>query len=97
MEEDIGKLEQIIFEETTTIGIRHIQMERTVLVRSIKKIQTSLGEAQVKVCRFKNENRIYPEYASVARLCKLHEMSYQEIYHRIQKEAEQIEVLNEGV
>lgn len=35
--EDIEKLESIIFRETTTIGIRRVEMERTVLKREIKK------------------------------------------------------------
>jgi len=37
-EADIETLEQIIFEETTTIGIRRIQMESTGLKRTIKRM-----------------------------------------------------------
>ncbi len=92
-EEDIDKLEQIIFEETTTIGIRRIQMERTVLERKIIKKQTSLGEVQVKVCKFKSENKIYPEYSSVVELCKKHKMTYQDVFHKIQEECKGIEIL----
>ena len=87
-EEDIEKLEQIIFEETTTIGIRRVQMERSVLKREIKKVQTSLGEAQVKICKIESGNRVYPEYSSVTELCKKHKMSFQDVYHQIQKECE---------
>lgn len=36
-EEDVSKLEDIIFEETTTIGIRKQKMERSILKREIKK------------------------------------------------------------
>ena len=89
--EDIEKLEQIIFEETTTIGIRHVQMERSVLKREIKKVQTSLGEAQVKICKIESENRIYPEYSSVAELCKKHHMSFQDVFYIIQKESEEVQ------
>jgi uncharacterized protein (TIGR00299 family) protein len=92
-EEDIRMLEQIIFEETTTIGIRRIEMERTVLKREIKNIQTSLGEAQVKVCKLEAGDRIYPEYSSVINLCKKHQISYQDVYNLIQNEYKEAEVL----
>jgi len=85
-EADIQRLEQIIFEETTTIGIRRTMMERTVLKREIKLIQTSLGEAQVKICHLESGDRIYPEYSSVTLLCKKHQISYQDVYNLIQKE-----------
>jgi len=89
-EEDIEKLEQIIFEETTTIGIRRIQMERSILRREIKIFQTSLGEAQVKICKIDSGKRIYPEYSSVSDLCKKHKMSFQDVFHLIQKECEEL-------
>ena len=85
---DIETLEQIIFEETTTIGIRRIQMESTGLKRSVRKIKTSLGEAQVKVCELESGKRIYPEYASVVELCEKHRLAYQDAYHIIKKECE---------
>ena len=82
-EEDIEKFEQIIFEETTTIGIRKQKMEMTMLKTEIKIIDTSLGKAQVKICDFKNEKRIYPEYNSIVEICKKSGKSYQEIYQFI--------------
>ena len=44
-ETKIAELEQIIFEETTTIGIRRIPVERSVLDRQIQKVMTPLREA----------------------------------------------------
>ena len=82
-EEDIEKFEQIIFEETTTIGIRKQKIEMTMLKTELKIIDTSLGKAQVKICDFKNEKRIYPEYNSIVEICKKSGKSYQEIYQFI--------------
>lgn len=65
LEKDIEILENIIFEETTTIGIRRIPVERSVLKRRIEKIMTSLGEAEVKICLLKEKEKVYPEYESV--------------------------------
>ena len=87
--EDIDKLEQIIFEETTTIGIRRMKMERTVLDRKIRTVHTPLGEARVKVCQLHTGSRNYPEYGSVVELCKEHQLSYQDAWRLIQKAAEE--------
>lgn len=83
-ETKIAELEQIIFEETTTIGIRRSPVERSVLDRQIQKVMTPLGEAEVKVCRIGQKKKIYPEYESVVKLCKEHNMTYQEVYDLIQ-------------
>ncbi len=79
-ETKIAELEQIIFEETTTIGIRRIPVERSVLDRQIQKVMTPLGEAEVKVCQKGQKKKIYPEYESVVKLCKEHHMTYQEVF-----------------
>lgn len=84
--EDIEKLEEIIFKETTTIGIRRQSMERSVLKRELIKVQTTLGEAQIKVCQLPSGKRYYPEYSSVKELCKNSGLSYQEVYHLIKRE-----------
>lgn len=85
-EEDIEKLEEIIFRETTTIGIRRQKMERSVLKRKVQTITTSLGEAKVKLCYMENSVRAYPEYESVRELCRKHRLSFQEVYQRIAEE-----------
>ena len=85
-EEDIEKLEEIIFKETTTIGIRKIKMERSILKREIKTVNTSLGEVKVKICALSSCKRVYPEYDSIIEICKKYDMSYQDVYNTIIKE-----------
>lgn len=88
-EESIPMLEQIIFEETTTIGIRKNRVERSVLKRTFDTVQISEGEARVKLCQVpdrdgvKSIQRCYPEYESVVQLCRASGKSYQEIYQEI--------------
>lgn len=84
---DIEKLEEIIFMETTTIGIRRQRMERTILKRDCKKVMTSLGEAAVKVCENDKFKRMYPEYKSVVELCKANNKSFQEVYKLVERES----------
>lgn len=75
----ISGLEQIIFEETTTIGIRRVEMERTVLNREIRMADTEFGKMKVKVCG----NRIYPEYEYLAAVCREKGIPYIEAYNKV--------------
>ena len=79
-EEDMEALQEIIFRETTTIGIRYTKMERTVLKREQRTVETPLGTAEVKVCTFHGEEYCYPEYESVARLSREMGISYRKAY-----------------
>ena len=99
LEEDIPALEEIIFSETTTIGIRRVRMERSILQRRLCTVQTSLGEVQVKECRVPcctggeltgaAENRCYPEYESVRAICRETGRSYQDVTRQILHELAQ--------
>ena len=82
-EEDIETLQNIIFEETTTIGIRYGIMERTILPRETRTLPTPWGEVQVKVCTLNGKEQLYPEYESVAQLSREKEIPFAEIYRYI--------------
>lgn len=81
--DQVTDMEKILFKETTTIGIRRQEMERTVLQREKQTVKTSLGEAEVKVCRFGGKEYFYPEYESVKKLCEKTGTSYKEAYHQV--------------
>lgn len=84
---EVRKLEEIIFRETTTIGIRRVRMERSILVREMKEVSTSLGTARVKVCTVGTEERIYPEYDSVAEICSRTGKAFREVFSLIERES----------
>lgn len=88
-ERSVERMEQIIFEETTTIGIRRIPMERTTLLRECRTVQTPLGEAKVKVCKRQGVKRCFPEYDSVTALCRAHGLHYHDVYQLIQRIGEE--------
>lgn len=83
--ENISILEQIIFDETTTIGVRRVEMERTVLSREKRAADTSLGKLAVKACG----GRIYPEYESLAAVCREKGIPYLDTYNRVYAELNQ--------
>lgn len=82
-EEHRQTMEEILFAETTTIGVRRVWMERTVLQRELRTVETPWGAAQVKVCTLSGGKRAYPEHDSVAALAKASGRPYQEIYQTI--------------
>lgn len=83
-ESEREKLENLIFSETTTIGIRRVEMERTILQREIQKKDTPVGTAIVKACTLPDGNiRYYPEYENVVELAERNQLSFRETYDRI--------------
>ena len=76
-EADISEMEKIIFENTTTIGVRRVKMERTVLPREIKTVLTEYGEVEVKLCG----ERTYPEYESVRKICREKNLPFGTVYN----------------
>ena len=91
-EDLISVMEEILFRETTTIGIRRAAMERTILNREGRSVVTPYGEARVKMCELPGTQgiwRCYPEYDSVTALCKVSGLSYPDMYQHILKAWEQ--------
>lgn len=81
---DIHKLQNIIFAETTTIGIRRCAMERTILKRHMEKALTPYGEIDIKVCELPDGGRkYYPEYESVKEICKANKVSYMDVINKL--------------
>lgn len=82
-EEKVRRLERVIFENTTTIGIRRVKMERTILKREVRTISTPYGLAKVKICQSESGQTVYPEYESIAQLSRKSGKSYLEMYQLI--------------
>jgi hypothetical protein len=72
-------MEEILFNETTTIGLRCQEMERRVMAREICTVDTVYGSAKVKLCTYGSIRKIYPEYDSVAELARKTGKNFDEI------------------
>ena len=91
--ESIERLEQILFKETTTIGIRRIKMERTVLERQIETLHLKIGDIKVKKCTLLDGTiRAYPEYETVAELARKTGLAIQDIIQEIYKTLDTMEI-----
>lgn len=82
--EDRAMMETVIFRNTTTIGIRMQQMQRTRLERQILAVETPWGIADVKCCTHGQDIYYYPENDSVSALARKESIGFPEMYHMIQ-------------
>lgn len=89
-EEKAAVLEEIIFLETTTIGIRRRKESRTILERELLAINTPYGMAQVKKVWLKDMVRVYPEYEWAKETAKKTGIPLREIYKAIEMAAETV-------
>ena len=68
---DVLRMEEIILSETTTIGIRRQEMERTCLPRAIETVETPWGDVLVKTVRLPDgTQRTTPEYEACAAIAR---------------------------
>lgn len=75
--------EEILFRETTTLGIRSSIQQRSILQREIQKVSTSYGEVRVKIARKNSDiTNVQPEYEDCAQLAQENNVSWREI-HRL--------------
>jgi len=80
---DLDKIEdcqKMIFQETSTIGIRQQIQNRSILAREIKTVSTKYGDVRVKIAR--NDSQIFnlqPEYEDCLTLAKKHNIPLQKM------------------
>lgn len=79
-ESDRQRMERIVFEETSTVGIRRVAMDRTVMDRRIDEVNTPIGRVQVKVCTIDGIEKSHPEYESLAAICREKGIPFRDAY-----------------
>lgn len=71
--EDADKLAQIIFAETTTLGVRRRQENRHVLARKWQTVSTRFGDVRIKIASLNGTVSSYaPEYEDCRRIAAEH-------------------------
>jgi len=83
------KICDIIFSETTTLGVRYRLEARTVLKREVEVMQTSLGNVRVKKAFYKDVATIKPEFEDMNRLAVEKGIPLKQVYSIILGELKQ--------
>jgi hypothetical protein len=76
--------ERILFQETSTLGIRQRYQERTVLMRQSTTVETAYGVARVKIAKLGENNfKIQPEYQDCAALAQAHQVPFHLVWSAV--------------
>lgn len=82
--------EELLFRETTTLGIRHTLQQRSALGREVQTVQTDYGPVRLKLAWFNPQTvnpapqlvNVQPEYEDCAQLARQYQVPWREI-HRL--------------
>lgn len=82
----VATCEAIVFQETSTLGIRRAQQERRILSRELQSVQTPYGSVRVKVAWAEQQGdrvlNVQPEYEDCAQIARQHNLPWREV-HRV--------------
>ncbi len=75
-----------IFADSTTLGVRVMEVERVTARRWSETIATPYGPLQVKVMEYGNRRRLLPEYEACRQMAEAHGLPLIEIYRLVPRE-----------
>ncbi len=78
------EMERIIFLETTTFGLRKINVEKVMLDRKIESINTPYGILRIKKASFNGKEKIKFEYEDIKRIAKEKNIPFNEVLRYIE-------------
>ena len=78
------KIEKILFEETSTLGIRKYKVLKTMLSRKVTAIDTPYGQVRIKSAFYGGKPlKTKPEYEDCLKIAKKHQMPISEVYNMV--------------
>jgi uncharacterized protein (DUF111 family) len=78
--DSVDKLSRLIFQETTTIGLRKYSADRSILEREFVEVATEYGPVKIKVSRMDGEVvNAAPEYEDCARIAREKNVSLKKV------------------
>jgi pyridinium-3,5-bisthiocarboxylic acid mononucleotide nickel chelatase len=85
---DADRLEKILFEETSTLGIRRTETRRDALPRGMDSVTTRYGEISVKLARLPDGNlRATPEYEDCRKAAEAASVPLLQVQHEAEHAA----------
>ena len=85
----LPKIETIIFETTTTIGLRKFPVERTCMQREAVELTLPFGTVRAKKCVWNDVERCYPEYESIKQLSESSGIDFHTVFTQAKRIAEE--------
>lgn len=83
-EAKLSQIKDLLFAETTTIGLRYYRVERSVLERKVLAIDTQWGQARVKIAHLDEKAiKIFPEYDDIKLMAQKHNIPLKKIWDSV--------------
>ncbi len=81
----------IVFEETTSIGVRKYKVEKIMLNREFSKVETQYGEVTIKKSYYKGDLVKYkPEYEECKKIAKENNITMEKVYREVYRQTSNI-------
>jgi len=79
-------IKEILFTETSTLGIRKYAVEKTMLHRTIELLDTPYGKVRIKTARYRNKKiKSKPEYEDCIKIARDQKIPLNQVYKVIEK------------
>jgi uncharacterized protein (TIGR00299 family) protein len=80
------RVNEVLFRETSTIGIRKYSIEKTMLERKIEQVSTRFGEVHVKSAFYQGVCiKSKPEYDDCVKIARSKNIPISQVYHEVEK------------
>ncbi len=87
----VESLTELLFRETTTLGVRQFQVDRVALPRQVMTVETEYGPLEVKLaCMEGKVVTAAPEYESCRAAAEWHGVSLKQVYDAAREAARRI-------
>lgn len=81
-----GDIEKLVFQETSTIGVRSYPVSRTILKRESKKVKTRFGDVTVKIVEQPDgSKRAAPEYDDLKRIAAAKKLPIKQLHDEVMR------------
>ncbi|KZL93620.1 nickel pincer cofactor biosynthesis protein LarC [Clostridium magnum] len=85
---NLDKILKVIFEETTTIGVKVFKFDKYVIPYKIEKINTDLGKISVKIAKHRGKVlNISPEYSECSAKAREYDIPLKKVYDIVKESA----------
>ena len=84
-------LTELLFRETTTLGVRQFQVERAVIPRQVMAVKTAYGSLKVKIaCMDDRIVTVMPEYESCKAAAERYKVPLKQVYGAVHEASRRI-------
>ncbi len=80
------EIAEVIFKETTSLGVRFLELDRFSLERKMVSVKTRWGKVRVKIAELEGRKVISPEYDDLKQISEKTKLSFREVYAKVKNQ-----------